>query len=55
MYSAVCFIFYLMLWAALYLDGANYIILLAHDAYDVPHKNKNDETDGSEEVFSYIL
>ena len=47
--------FYQKVMDALDLDGANYIILLAHDAYDVPHKNKNDETDGSEEVFSYIL
>jgi len=34
---------------------SNYLLLLAHDAYDVPHRNKNGETDGSDEVFSYIL
>ena len=32
--------FYQKVMDALDLDGANYIILLAHDAYDVPHKNK---------------
>ena len=37
-------------------DG-NYLILLAHDAYDVPHRGKDDETqaDASDEVFSYIV
>lgn len=37
------------------MEENNYLILLAHDAYDVPHKNRNDETDGSDEVFSYLL
>ena len=37
-------------------DG-NYLILLAHDAYDVPHRGKDGETqvDASDEVFSYIV
>ncbi len=35
----------------------NYIILLAYDVYDVPHKGKDDEyqPDASDEVFTYIL
>lgn len=35
----------------------NYLILLAHDSYDVPFRSKDDETqaDASSEVFSYIL
>ena len=38
------------------LEG-NYLILLAHDAYDVPYKGKDGEEleDASEQVFSYIL
>lgn len=37
-------------------DG-NYLILLAHDAYDVPRRGKDSETqaDASDEVFSYIV
>ena len=37
-------------------DG-NYLLLLAHDAYDVPHRGKDGETqlDASDEVFSYIV
>ena len=37
-------------------DG-NYLILLAHDAYDVPHSGKDGETqaDASDEVFSYVV
>ena len=37
-------------------DG-NYLILLAHDAYDMPHRGKDGETqaDASDEVFSYIV
>lgn len=36
---------------------SSYLILLTHDAYDVPQRSKNDETpdDASDEVFSYIL
>lgn len=35
----------------------NYLILLAHDAYDVPFKSKNGELldDSSDTVFSYLL
>lgn len=36
-------------------DG--YLLLLAHDSYDVPHRGKDDELqeDAAEEVFSYIV
>ena len=39
------------------MDGANYLILLAHDTYDVPRRGGDGETqaDASDEVFSYIL
>jgi len=47
--------FYRTVIDALDMGDSNYIILLAHDAYDVPRRNKNDEADGSDEVFSYIL
>ncbi|MCI8697626.1 MAG: DUF4317 family protein, partial [Oscillospiraceae bacterium] len=35
----------------------NYLILLAHDTYDVPFKSKNDELmdDSSDTVFSYLV
>lgn len=35
----------------------NYLLLLAHDAYDVPHRGKDGEADpdGSDQVFSYIV
>lgn len=38
------------------LDG-NYLVLLAHDTYDVPYRSKDGERqdDASSEVFSYIL
>ena len=38
------------------LEG-NYLILLAHDTYDVPYRSKDGDTpaDASSEVFSYIL
>ena len=41
---------------SLHMEG-NYMILLAHDAYDVPYRAKDGEQleDSSEEVFSYIL
>jgi len=36
---------------------SNYLILLACDAYDVPHRSKDDQVqaDASEEVFTYIV
>ena len=39
------------------MGDSNYLILLAHDTYDVPHRGKDDEAraDASDEVFSYIV
>ena len=36
---------------------SNYLILLAHDTYDVPHRGRDDEVqaDASDQVFSYIV
>lgn len=55
--SAVREAFYQKIINSLDLGDSNYLILLAHDAYDVPHKNKNDEIDAeaSDSVFSYIV
>ena len=41
---------------ALDMEGGNYLILLAHDAYDVPYKGRDDDLqpDASDAVFSYI-
>lgn len=38
-------------------EESNYLILLAHDTYDVPHRSKDDDiqADASDEVFQYIL
>jgi hypothetical protein len=49
--------FYQKVISSLDMGECNYLILLAHDAYDVPHKGKDDEAqpDASEEVFSYIV
>lgn len=33
----------------------NYLILLAQEDYDVPSYNRNDDNEGSNEVFSYLL
>jgi len=42
---------------ALDMGDSNYLILLAHDTYDVPYRGKDDTAlaDGSDRVFSYIL
>ena len=39
------------------MDGKNYLILLAHDAYDVPYRGKDDQTldDASDGVYRYLL
>ncbi len=39
------------------MDGSNYLILLAHDAYDVPRRGKDgeDREEESETVFSYFV
>lgn len=49
--------FYQKTIAALDMGKSNYLILLAHDAYDVPHRGKDDElqADASDEVFSYVV
>lgn len=49
--------FYRAVIGALDMGDSNYLILLAHDAYDVPRRGGDGETDpeGSDEVFSYIV
>ena len=49
--------FYQKVIESLDMDGSNYLILLAHDIYDVPYRGKDDETqaDASDQVFSYIV
>lgn len=49
--------FYKKVIDALDMGDDNYLLLLAHDAYDVPHRGKDDEVqaDASDEVFSYIV
>lgn len=49
--------FYRKIIDALDMDGGSYLILLAHDAYDVPHRSKDDEIqpDASDQVFRYLL
>ena len=39
------------------MDGSNYLLLMACDAYDVPHRGKDDavQADASDEVFTYFL
>ena len=47
--------FYRKVIDALELDG-NYLILLAHDAYDVPRRGKDDQLqEDSDTVFSYVV
>ena len=55
--SAVRKAFYDKVIASLDMEGGNYLILLAHDAYDVPYRGKDDEAqpDASDTVFSYIV
>lgn len=49
--------FYQKVIESLDMGDSSYLILLAHDAYDVPHRGKDDElqADASDEVFSYIV
>lgn len=47
--------FYQKVIESLDMDGANYLILLAHDAYDVPRRARDGEREDSETVFSYIV
>ena len=41
----------------LYMEQSNYVILLASDSYDVPHRGADDEefSEGSSEVFTYFI
>lgn len=49
--------FYEKVIADLDLDESNYLLLLAHDTYDVPYRGKDgkDQTDAGDQVFSYII
>lgn len=49
--------FYQEVMESLDMEDSNYLILLACDTYDVPHRSKDDEiqADASDEVFRYIL
>ena len=49
--------FYQRVIQSLNMDGGNYLLLMACDTYDVPHRDKNDElqADASDEAFSYFL
>lgn len=49
--------FYQNVIESLDMDGSNYLLLLACDAYDVPHRGKDDEVDAdaSDEVFTYFV
>ena len=49
--------FYRAVIDSLDMGDSNYLLLLAHDAYDVPHRGKDGETqaDASDQVFSYIV
>lgn len=47
--------FYNCIIDSLVFDECNYLILLAFDAYDVPHYGKDGNEDDSREVFKYIL
>lgn len=49
--------FYNKVVSTLDMGDTNYLILLANDHYDVPHRGKDDlaQEDASEEVFSYLV
>ena len=49
--------FYQTVIQSLDMGESNYLILLAHDTYDVPHRGRDDEVqaDASDQVFSYIV
>lgn len=55
--SAVRQAFYQKVIDSLDMGDSNYLILLAHDVYDVPYRGKDDEAqaDASDQVFSYIV
>ena len=49
--------FYDQVIQSLDMDERNYLILLAHDTYDVPYRGRDDQdqADASDQVFSYVL
>lgn len=47
--------FYKAMVSALDMDGENYLILLAFDAYDVPYRGRDGERQDSGNVFKYLL
>ena len=49
--------FYRKVIDALDMGGNNYLILLAHDVYDVPYRSQDgqDQADASDQVFSYLV
>lgn len=49
--------FYRKVIDALDMGGNNYLILLAHDVYDVPYRSRDDQdqADASDQVFSYLV
>lgn len=49
--------FYDQVIQSLDMDEHNYLILLAHDTYDVPYRGRDDQdqADASDQVFSYVL
>lgn len=50
--------FYQKVIQSLDMGDTNYLILLAHDTYDVPYRRKDDEeddADASDQVFSYMI
>lgn len=47
--------FYKTVVSALDMDGENYLILLAFDAYDVPYRGRDGERQDSGNVFKYLL
>ena len=47
--------FYRKVIDSLDMGDANYVILLAYDAYDVPARTRNDEPGDSDTVYRYIL
>ena len=55
--SALRHEFYQRVIQSLDMDGDSYLLLMACDTYEVPHRDKNDElqADASDEVFSYFL
>ncbi len=49
--------FYEKVIASLELEESNYLLLMAHDTYDVPYRGKDgaDQADAGDQVFSYLV